>query len=70
MLGCSLGYTDGKVLGSGEGIKLVYNDGKVPVNILGNVDEITLELDVGTELGSLDRSFDTIHWLLWWPKTR
>ena len=30
----------------------------MPGTILGNVDVITLRIDVGTELGSLDVSFD------------
>ena len=51
-------YTDGKVLGSDEGIKLEYTDVKVFGNILGNVDIITLGLDIGTELGFLNGSFD------------
>ena len=53
-----MGYTDGKLLGSDEGIKLVSNDGKVLGTIPGNVDGITLGLDIGTELGFLDGSFD------------
>ena len=51
-----------------EGIKLGLFDGKVLGTILGNADGITLRLDVGTELGYLDGSFDYIHWFLWWPK--
>ena len=54
----SVGYTDGKVLGSDEGIKLGSTDGKVFGIILGNVDRITLGIDIGTELGFLYRSFD------------
>ena len=42
MLVGSLGYTDVKLLGYDEGIKLRYTDGKVVGNILGNVDRITL----------------------------
>ena len=42
------------MLGSDEGIKLGLSDGKVLDTILGNVDEITLGLDSGTELVSLD----------------
>ena len=53
-----MGYTDGKVLGSDEGIKLGSTDGKIFVIILGNGDGITLGLDVGTELLFLDGSFD------------
>ena len=48
MLGFLLGSTGGKALGSDEGIKLVSNDGKVLGTILGNLDGITLGLDVGT----------------------
>ena len=46
------------MLGSDEGIKLGYTDGKVFGTILGNVDIITLGIDIGTELGFLDGSFD------------
>ena len=53
-----MGSTDGKVIVSDEGIKLRSTDGKVLANITGNVDGITLLLDVGTELSSLDGSFD------------
>ena len=48
MLGGSLGYTYGKVLGSDEGIKLGLSDGKVIDTIIRNVDGITLGIDVGT----------------------
>ena len=58
MLGDSLGSTDGKVLGSDEGIKLGLSHGKVIGTILGNGDVITLGIDVGPYLGSLDRSVD------------
>ena len=58
LLGGSLVYTDGKVLGSDEGIKLESTDGKCFVTILGNVDRITLWLNIGTNLGFLDGSFD------------
>ena len=44
--------------GSDEGIKLRIYDGKVIDTILGNVDGITLRLDVGPELGSLYGYFD------------
>ena len=53
-----MGYTDGKVLGSDKGIKLGSNDGKLIGTIVGNVDIITLEIDVGTDLGYLDGSLD------------
>ena len=58
MLGGSLVYTYGKVLGSDGGIKLRSTDGKVIGTILGNVYRITLGIDIGTELGFLDGSFD------------
>ena len=58
MLGESLGYTDVIVLGSYEFIKLELFYGKLIGNILVNNDGITHELDVGTELTSLDGSFD------------
>ena len=48
MHGDSLEYTDGKVHGSYEGIKLVCMDGKVLGSILVNVDGIILGLDVVT----------------------
>ena len=47
-IGDLLGCTDGKVLGSVEVIKLGYINDKVLGTILGNVDGITLGLDVGT----------------------
>ena len=46
----SLGYTDGKVLGSYEGIKLGLSAGKVLVTILVNVDGITWDLLMVTPL--------------------
>ena len=52
MLGCSLGLTDGKVTVSDEGMKMGLFYGKGIVTILGNVDGITLGLDVGTDLVS------------------
>ena len=58
MLIKSLIYTTGKVIGSDEGIKMGYNDGKVFGTILVNLDIITLGLDIGTDLGSLDGSCD------------
>ena len=68
LLGEYLGYTDGKVLRYDEGIKMGSTDGKVLVTILGNLNVITLGIDVGTDLGYLNGYFDTIHWLLWWPE--
>ena len=56
--GDSIWFTDGKVIGSDKVSKLSLFDGKVIATILGNVDEVTIALDVGTELGSLYRSFD------------
>ena len=58
MLGGSWGSIDGKVLGSDVVIKMGPFDGEVFGTILVNVDRITLELDFGTELGSLDEYFD------------
>ena len=54
----SLEYTDDKMVGFDEGIKLGYTDGKVNGTILRNVYGNILGLDVGTELGSLDVPFD------------
>ena len=59
MLGCSLGSTDGNVLCSDGGFKLGLFEGKLVGTILVNVNGITLGLDVVTELGSLDGSFDS-----------
>ena len=58
MLGGSPRYTDDKVPGSDEGIKLGSTDGKVLGTILGNVDGITPGFDSGTYMAPLDRSFD------------
>ena len=57
MFGDSLESTDGKWLGSDEFIKLVLSDGKV-LGPFFNVDGIRFGIDVGTELGSFDRSCD------------
>ena len=40
-----------------EVINMGSTDGKVIGNIIGYVDEITLGIDAGLELGSLDGSF-------------
>ena len=48
VLGDSLGYTDGKMLGSDEVINMGSTDGKVLDTMLVNVDGITLGLAVGT----------------------
>ena len=45
------------MIGSDEGIKLGYTNGKVFGTIIGNVYVITLGIDVGTDLGSLYRLF-------------
>ena len=50
--------TDGKVLRYDEGFKLGLFDGKGLGIIPGNVDGITLGIDVGAEIVSLDGSFD------------
>ena len=57
-IGGSLGYNDGKVIDSNEGIKLGLSYGKVLVTILINVYVNKLGLDVGTEMGFLDRFFE------------
>ena len=44
----SLGFTDGKFIGSDQGIKLGCTDGKVIGTILENVYRIILMLAVGT----------------------
>ena len=46
------------MFGSDKGIKLGSTDGKVLGTVLVNIDGITLVLDIGTELGFLDGSFD------------
>ena len=51
-------YTEDKVLGYDEGIKLVLSYGKVIGTLLVNVDVIIRGIDVGTDLGSLYGSFD------------
>ena len=48
MLGDSLGYNDGKVLGYDEFLKLGLSVYKVIGAILVNIDVITLGIDVGT----------------------
>ena len=53
-----MAYTDGKGLGYDEDIKMGSTNGKFLVLLLGNVDEKTLWLVVGKELGSLYGSFD------------
>ena len=58
MLRDSLVSNDGKVLGSDEGIKMGSTDNKVLGPILGNVDVITLGIDVRTAMGSLYGSLD------------
>ena len=58
-----MGYTDGKVLDSVEGIKLKSTYVKVLGNILINVYGITIGIDVGTYLGSLDGSLDRSYYV-------
>ena len=53
LIGESLEYTDGKVIGSDEGIKLGSKDGKGLGTVIVNVDGITLGLDVGINPVSL-----------------
>ena len=50
--------TDGKVLGSDEGIKLGLFDGKVLRTILWNVYAIIFVIDFGTNMGFIDGSSD------------
>ena len=54
----SLEYTDGKVIGSDEGIELGSMDGKVLGIILGNVNVTTLATYVVTKFVSLNGFFD------------
>ena len=51
-------YTDVKVLGSDEGIKLELSDGEVLGTIFGDPDRITLWIIVGTDVGYLHVRFD------------
>ena len=46
------------MLGTDEGIKLVFPGGKVLGTILRNIEGITLGVDVGTKLISLDGYFN------------
>ena len=57
-LGDSLGSTDGEVLGSDEGVKLGLSDGKFLGIILFDAVGITRGLDVGTDMVSLNESYD------------
>ena len=50
-------YTDDKALSSDEGIKLGLSGGKVLGTILGNVNIITLGVDIVTYMSPLDESF-------------
>ena len=52
----TLESTHVRVLGSDESVKMVLSSYKVRGTIFGNVHVITLGLDVGTEIGSLDGS--------------
>ena len=54
----SLVSIDDKVLSYDEGIIIGPTDGEVIDTILGNVDGITLGLNIGTELGPFYRYFD------------
>ena len=49
------------MIGSDECIKLVSTDTKVLVTILGNVYGIKVIMDFGTEIVSLDASFDGFY---------
>ena len=56
-----MGYTDGKALGSNEGIKLGLSGSEVIGTILGNVDRITPGIDIETYMVSLDGYFDSYN---------
>ena len=58
MLGGSRDSTDGKVIGSDEGIKLGLSGGKLIGDIFGNACRITFGIDVVIDLSSLDGSYD------------
>ena len=53
-----MAYTAVRSFGSDEDIKMGYTNGKVLVTLLVNVYGITLGIDAGIDLGSLDRYFD------------
>ena len=57
-LGDSLVSTDDNKFGTNERIKLGLFDDEVLVTLLGNIVRITLGIDVGIELGSINVSFD------------
>ena len=57
------------MLVSDEDIKTGSTDGKVLGTVIVHLDGITLGIDVGTDLGSLEGSYGKIPWLLWWPKS-
>ena len=54
--------TGGKLFGSSEGIKVGSTDVKLIGTIIKNVDGITLGIDVGTDLVSLDGPFDVSNY--------
>ena len=54
LIGGSFAYTDGKVIASYEGTKLVSTEVKMFGSLPGDVYVITVRLDVETELGTLD----------------
>ena len=54
LLGDSMVSTDGEVIGPDKGIDLLSTYDEVLGTILGNLDGITLGIDVGTGLESLD----------------
>ena len=62
------GSNDGKIVLLFSVDSLGYTYGKAIGTILGNVDGITLGIDVETDLGSLDGSFGNIYSLIWWTK--
>ena len=56
-----MGYTDGILLGSDAIMKLIVSGGKLIVTILGDVDLLTLGMNFGTELVSLDVFVDSCN---------
>ena len=64
--GSFVGYIDGKLDKLLLGDSIGSTDGKLLGTILVYVYVITLGIEVVTDLGSLDGSFDNIHRLICW----